>query len=40
MAQRAVLSPVVSADLARLQGRRIPVDVVFEQGPRVLGLER
>jgi hypothetical protein len=39
MARRAVLSPVVSADLARFQGRRIPVDVVFEQGPRVLGLE-
>jgi hypothetical protein len=39
MAERGALGPAVTADLARLGDRRIPVDVVFEQGPRVLGLE-
>jgi hypothetical protein len=39
MAQRGALTPTVTADLARLGGKRIPVDVVFEQGPGVLGLE-
>jgi len=40
MAQRGTLSPVVTADLRRLDGKRIPVDVIFEQGADVLGLER
>jgi hypothetical protein len=39
MAERGALTPTVTADLARLGGKRIPVDVVFEQGPGVLGLE-
>jgi Peptidase family M49 len=39
MAQRGILSPVVTADLRRLDGKRIPVDVVFEEGATVLGLE-
>ena len=38
MAKRAVLSSAVTGDLARLGGKRIPVDVVFDQGPAVLGL--
>jgi peptidase M49-like protein len=40
MAERGVVAPEVTADLARLGTKRIPVDVVFEQGPGVLGLER
>ena len=40
MAQRGVLPPAVTGDLARLSGKHIPVDVVFEQGPGVLALER
>jgi len=39
MAQRGVVAPVTTADLARLGTKRIPVDVVFEQGTDVLGLE-
>jgi hypothetical protein len=39
MAERGALTPTVTADLARLGGKRIPVDVVFEQGPGALGLE-
>jgi hypothetical protein len=37
---RGVLSPALQADLARLGRRGIPVDIVFEQGPAVLGLDR
>ena len=40
MAQRGVVAPQTTADLARLGTKRIPVDVVFEQGTDVLGLER
>jgi hypothetical protein len=40
MSARAVLSPTLQADLARLGTKGIPVDVVFEQGPAVLGVER
>jgi peptidase M49-like protein len=40
MAQRGVVAPETTADLARLGTKRIPVDVVFEQGSDVLGLER
>ena len=39
MAERGKLTPTVTADLARLGGKGIPVDMVFEQGPGVLGLE-
>ena len=37
---RGVLSPALRNDLARLGTRGIPVDIVFEQGPAVLGLGR
>ncbi len=40
MTARAVLTPTLQGDLARLGTKGIPVDVVFEQGPAVLGLER
>ena len=40
MATRSRLSPELTADLARLGGKGIPVDVVFEQGVNVLGLGR
>ncbi len=40
MARRGTPSPVVTADLRRLDGKKIPVDVIFEQGADVLGLER
>jgi hypothetical protein len=40
MAQRGVVAAQTTADLARLGTKRIPVDVVFEQGTDVLGLER
>jgi hypothetical protein len=38
-AQRGVIGPQLRADLDRLAARQIPVDVVFEQGKSVLGLE-
>ena len=38
MAQRGVVPAQTTADLARLGTKRIPVDVVFEQGIDVLGL--
>jgi hypothetical protein len=37
---RGVLSGTLRSDLARLGTRGIPVDIVFEQGPAVLGLGR
>jgi len=40
MEARTRLSPTLERDLARLESKRIPVDVVFEQGVDVLGLER
>jgi hypothetical protein len=40
MAARSRISPTLQADLARLRTRGIPVDIIFEQGKRVLGLER
>ncbi|HUR96126.1 MAG TPA: hypothetical protein VMY76_16215 [Gemmatimonadales bacterium] len=39
MTARATLSATLRADLARLESKGVPVDVVFEQGPAVLGLE-
>jgi hypothetical protein len=39
MARRATLSPTLRGDLDRLGSKGIPVDVVFEQGKAVLGLE-
>jgi hypothetical protein len=39
MATRSRISPTLQADLTRLRTRGIPVDIVFEQGKRVLGLE-
>ena len=40
MAARSTIAPELQADLERLGGKGIPVDVVFEQGPDVLGLGR
>jgi hypothetical protein len=40
MAERAAISPALQRDLDRLGTRRIPVDIVFEQGVDVLGLGR
>ena len=39
MAERTELSPALRKDLDRLGGLGIPVDITFEQGPAVLGLE-
>ncbi|MEP6688289.1 MAG: Zn-dependent hydrolase [Gemmatimonadales bacterium] len=38
MATRSAVSPQLAGDLARLGGKGIPVDVVFEQGVNLLGL--
>jgi hypothetical protein len=40
MQERGALPSDLQADLGRLASRRIPVDIVFEQGPAVLGLEQ
>jgi hypothetical protein len=40
LAERGAIAPDLQADLGRLATRKIPVDVVFEQGPAVLGLEQ
>jgi hypothetical protein len=32
------IGPVLQGDLARLGSKGIPVDILFEQGPAVLGL--
>ncbi len=40
MQERTALPADLQGDLRRLASRRIPVDVVFEQGPAVLGLEQ
>jgi peptidase M49-like protein len=40
MQERGALAPDLRHDLDRLASRQIPVDVVFEQGPHVLGLEQ
>ncbi len=40
MSERGRLSPQLQQDLERLGTRGIPVDIVFEQGVDVLGLER
>jgi hypothetical protein len=40
MAARSRISPTLQADLTRLRTSGIPVDIVFEQGKRVLGLEQ
>jgi hypothetical protein len=39
MATRSRISPTLQADLTKLRAKGIPVDIVFEQGKRVLGLE-
>ncbi len=36
MTERGKLSPMLQQDLARLESKGIPVDIVFEQGPEVL----
>ncbi|HYH81500.1 MAG TPA: hypothetical protein VEX86_16975 [Longimicrobium sp.] len=38
MSTYGVIRPELQGDLARLSSRGIPVDIVFEQGPSVLGL--
>lgn len=40
MTERATIPPSLRSDLDRLGARGIPVDIVFEQGVQVLGLER
>jgi len=40
MRERGVIPPDLRRDLQRLATRHIPVDVVFEQGEQVLGLEQ
>jgi hypothetical protein len=40
LATEAVIRPELQSDLGRLATRNIPVDVVFEQGKQVLGLEQ
>src|SRR5262249_17149484 len=40
MDSRTRLSPTLTTDLARLETKHIPVDVTFEQGAAVLGLEQ
>jgi hypothetical protein len=40
MRERGALAPDLKHDLDRLVSRKIPVDVVFEQGGQVLGLEQ
>ena len=40
LAERGAIALDLQADLDRLATRKIPVDVVFEQGPAVLGLEQ
>ena len=39
MAERAAVSPALQGDLDRLKDLGIPVDITFEQGAHVLGLE-
>lgn len=39
LASNGIIRPELQADLARLTARNIPVDIVFEQGRQVLGLE-
>ena len=38
MNSMATIRPILRADLDRLSGAGIPVDIIFEQGPEVLGL--
>ncbi|MBF9253974.1 Zn-dependent hydrolase [Pontibacter sp. 172403-2] len=37
--EKGIISPQLQADLDRLSEKNIPVDIVFEQGPAVLGLK-
>jgi hypothetical protein len=39
MNEMGSMGPALQSDLDRLQGANIPVDIVFEQGLKVLGLE-
>ncbi|MFI4920939.1 MAG: Zn-dependent hydrolase, partial [Gammaproteobacteria bacterium] len=36
--EQGVIAPQLQADLARLTQDKIPVDIIFDQGPAVLGL--
>lgn len=38
VASKGIISETLSADLARLEAANIPVDIVFKQGKKVLGL--
>lgn len=38
VAEKGVISETLAADLARLETAKIPVDIVFKQGKKVLGL--
>lgn len=35
----AMVPPVLQADLDRLNSSNIPVDIVFKQGPAIVGLK-
>ena len=39
VAEKALINDALQADLDRLAEANIPVDIVFEQGVNVLGLE-
>jgi hypothetical protein len=39
VATEAVVRPTLTQDVARLASKNVPVDIVFEQGKKVLGLE-
>ena len=39
MATEAVVRPTLTQDVARLASKNVPVDIVFEQGKKVLGLQ-
>jgi formylmethanofuran dehydrogenase subunit B len=38
VASKGVISETLAADLTRLESAKIPVDIVFKQGKKVLGL--
>ncbi len=38
LARYGYISPELEADLKRINSRKIPVDIIFEQGPKALGL--
>jgi len=39
MQEKGVMDPSLKSDLKKLLNKNIPVDIIFEQGPQVLGLK-